>query len=181
MKSFLLARLLPVLLALGLLSGCATGPAGKPTPPPDLQVQVNVPPSWRPMLDDDAAETLASLLRAEFRRSGYTGNIVYLRAHETPQDAVPLLTVNLAEWRLSRTGNAECLFNARLRNATGEDTDLGMVTSTDFTSLRGRVGMGRALELADSLERAALDAMRDLYRLVADTGQVPNLARRAAK
>lgn len=133
------------------------------------------------MIDDDAAETLASILRSEFRRNGYKGNIVYVPHFDQVQETVPTLTVNLAEWRLSRTGNAECLFNARLRTADGQDADLGMVTSMDFTPLRGRPGIGRAYEVADSLERAAVDAMRDLFRRTADTGQVPNLIRRSAK
>lgn len=175
------ASLLRPVLALALLgsvAGCASTRPTTPAPPADLQVQVNVPPTWRPMIDDDAAETLASLLRTEFRRHGYKGHIVY-REHRDPiDDSLPLLTVNLAEWRLSRTGNAECLFNARLRNAAGEDTDLGMVASTEFTTLRGRVGFGRTLEIADALERAARDALRDLHRRVADSGQVPDLVRK---
>jgi hypothetical protein len=165
-------------LTLGLifLAGCQS--ANNPQPPPDLQVQVDVPAVWRPMIDDDIAEAIGSIVRNEFRRQGYTGNVQYLRRGEEPMGGVPVLALYLNQWRLSRTGTAECVLSAKLRTADGE-TDLGLVESTEFTWLgsSGRVSAVRQLEIADAFEKSASNAIRDLYRRLADTALVPGLSR----
>lgn len=173
-----LSRCLPALLCAGLLVGCASVRSGAKSPPADLQVQVVVPPGWHPMHADDAAEAFALLLIQEFRSHGYRGNVVHRGYAELVDGSAPLLTVSLAEWRIGRLGDPECLFNARLRNTTGKDFDLGMFVGSSFTSMRSRTGYGGPLALADALEQAARDAVRDLFRRVAETGQIPELGRK---
>lgn len=170
-------RLFPFLLAVLGLAGCTTPATVEPTPPPDLQVQVNLPPRWHPLVEDDVAETLISLVHSEFRRVGFNGRISKLHSYDTPAEGVPLLILNVAEWRLSRSGNAECLLNARFRTATGEDVSLGMVSHSEFTALRGRSGIGRSFELADALEDAARGAIRELQRRLTEAGHLPSSVR----
>ena len=165
---------------LSFLSGAvaADRPTAKKEPaPPALQVQVDVPPAWHPLVEDDVAEALAAILERNFRQSGFDRQIAFLRLADDPQPATPLLTLRLQEWRLGRTQNAECTFTAVLR-ANGKEYDLGLFTGTRLTwvSQSGRWGFGRAHEVADALESAAREAMRDLYRKVAATHAVPDLA-----
>jgi hypothetical protein len=170
--------LLPFLFAGLALAGCSTTSRVEPTEPPALQVQINLPPRWHPLVEDDVAETLISLVHSEFRRVGFNGRIGRVPSFESPADGVPLLILNVAEWRLSRSGNAECLLNARFRTAEGEDVPLGMVSHSEFTALRGRSGLGRPFELADALEDAARGAIRELQRRLTESGQFPAMARR---
>jgi hypothetical protein len=161
--------LLPFLFAGLALAGCSTTSRVEPTEPPAR---------WHPLVEDDVAETLISLVHSEFRRVGFNGRIGRVPSFESPADGVPLLILNVAEWRLSRSGNAECLLNARFRTAEGEDVPLGMVSHSEFTALRGRSGLGRPFELADALEDAARGAIRELQRRLTESGQFPAMARR---
>jgi hypothetical protein len=43
--------------------------------PADLQVLIDVPPTWRPFLEDDIADALSSRLMNTFQRRGYAGKI----------------------------------------------------------------------------------------------------------
>ena len=151
-------------LVIALLAACTSTQRAADTRPADLQVQVNVPPTWRPIIDDDIAETFSYLLRAEFERSGYAGNIVYVHPGETPVESAPLLVVNLSEWRVNRTGEAECLFSADLRTPNAGERDLGFTTRMDMMGLmnRGGFGLARAYDYAYALENAANMALRDL-------------------
>lgn len=171
----------PVRLALSLvvvagLAACSSAVSSSPARLVDLQVQVDVPPTWRPFVDDNLADALARLLSDNFRRHGYAGYIEHVEPPRAANPDLPLLTLRMMEWRITRTGNAECTFSATLRTSAGE-TDLGMVSSTEFTWIRerGRFGLARAHETADALEGAATAAMRELYARVARTGQVPGL------
>lgn len=138
----------------------------------DLQLQINVPPTWRPFLDDDIAEALASILTDTFKRRGYAGVIDFIEEHRrAPNPDLPLLTLNLIQWRIDRVGNAECTLTADLAVPGQPKRELGVVTQTQLTWIqeRGRYGF-RRFEIADALEDAATDAMRDLFKRVADTG-----------
>lgn len=168
---------LAVALFIGWLSpALAADSAAKSAQVADLQVQIDVPPSWRPFLDDDIADALARVLRENFRRRGYRGEIDYLDDRRAPNPDLPLLVVRLHEWRITRTGQAECTFTSSLR-AGGHETDLGLVSNTALTWIRerNRFGLAAAHDAANAYEDAAGGAMRDLYRRVADTGRVPGL------
>lgn len=166
-------------LLIGLLA--APSPARAATPDAkgmkiaDLQLQINVPPTWRPFLDEDIAEALASILTDTFKRRGYAGVIDFIEENRrAPNPDLPLLTLNLMQWRIDRVGNAECTLTAELAVPGQPKRDLGIVTQTQFTWIqeRGHYGL-RRFEIADALEDAAADAMRDLFKRVANTGLLP--------
>lgn len=157
--------------------------AAKPAKPADLQVAISVPPTWRPFLDDDIAESLSGILQDTFKRRGYQGTIEFLDDQDPKPDAtIPLLRLELREWRISRTGNAECTLTGHLL-AGGKEHELGIVNQTDFVWLteHSRFGLARHMEVADALEKAANGAMRDLFKRIADTGAVANFPPPKAK
>lgn len=138
--------------------------------PADLQVTVHVPPSWRPFLDDDIAENFAYRLSTAFKRQGYKGNIVYVDRADPLAAGVPVIAINLVEWRIGRTGNAQCTFTATFTDTQGEH-DLGVTTNSAifWPQSSGRWNIHRAFEQADALEDAAEGALRDFYkRLIKD-------------
>ncbi len=143
----------------------------------DLQLQINVPPTWRPFLDDDIAGALAGIVTDTFKRRGYTGVIDFIEPdRRAPNPDLPLLALNLMQWRVDRLGNAECTLTAELAVPGKPQRDLGIVTQTQITWIqeRGRYGF-RRFEAANALEDAASEAMRDLFQRVADTNLVPGL------
>jgi hypothetical protein len=181
------SRVLPAALAVALLLPAspallAADRAKEAAKAPDLQVQVDVPASWQPFLMDDIAEALGRVLADSFKRRGYAGNIQQVGLPETAKPDLPLLTVRLHEWRISRTGNAECTLTATLR-AGGKEHDLGIVSYTDLSWIqsRGRFGVARDYAVAEAYEDAAGGAMRELFKRVAATGAVPNLAEKSRK
>jgi len=177
-SSFLLRGLaVAAVLSLGLFAAASARAAAseaKGAKVADLQLQINVPPTWRPFLDDDIAQALANILTDTFKRRGYAGVIDYLEADcRAPNPDLPLLTLNLMQWRIDRVGNAECTLTAELAAPGRPKRDLGIVTQTQITWIqeRGRYGF-RHFEIADALEDTASEAMRDLFKRVADTGLV---------
>jgi len=154
--------------------GCANFPPGKdkPAKPVDLQVLVNVPPTWRPFLDDDVAEEFFYRLQDTFRLRGYTGELAQVTVLDPGAKDRPTLTINLSEWRLDRIGNAQCTFSASLTTPAGEK-NLGLKMGTTMLWAHGgRWGLSRSYDAANALESAAADALNDLYRAVADSGLV---------
>lgn len=170
-RSFLLLGLLCAAALGAALTSFAAEKASTPAKPADLQLQINVPPTWRPFLDDRIAESLAGILSDTFKRRGFTGVVDFMPdGDRTPNADLPLLTLNLLTWRIDRVGNAECTLAASLSAPGGEKRDLGIVTQTQITWIqeRGRYGF-RGFEIADALEDAATAAMRDLYKRVEET------------
>ncbi len=180
MKRFPLLFSHAVLVGAALFAFCSSGRGADPQPappPPDLPVYVDVPPSWRPFLDDDIAEAFASRVQRVFRQRGYAGRIALVPRRDEPKPAPPLLEIRLLEWRIGRTGNAECTFSATLQTATGQKS-LGLIAHTAifWPSRGGRWGLGRAQESANALDDAAERALRELYQRVAETALIPGLA-----
>jgi hypothetical protein len=142
--------------------------------PADLQVMVDVPPTWRPFLDDDIAEALFYRLRNVFKSRGYKGEVVQLTSADKEMKELPLLRLNLTEWRIDRVGNAQCTMTATLTTSAGEKS-LGLATGTAMfwpSSSGGRWSLNRQMETADALEDAADSAMREVYEAVAKSGLV---------
>jgi len=164
-----------LLAIVGLSSAPVASATDKPAPvKADLQLQITVPPTWRPFLDDRIAESLAGILSDTFKRRGYAGVVEFLPEGErAPNPDLPLLTLNLLTWRIDRVGNAECTVNAGLLVPGTPKHDLGIVTQTQITWIqeRGRYGF-RGFEVADALEDAATAAMRDLFQRVREVGLV---------
>lgn len=148
----------------------------KPAPKPaDLQVIVDVPPTWRPFLEDDIAEALFYRLREVFGRRGYKGDIAQLTTFDAGTKDAPILRLNLTEWRVDRTGNAQCTLTASLKTADREK-HLGLASGTALFWPQGnRWSISRQMETADALDDAAESAMRELYDAVARTGLVAGL------
>jgi len=148
-------------------------PAAKPA---DLQVMIDVPPTWRPFLEDDIAEALFYRLKDVFHRRGYKGEVVQITDLDREAKDVPVLRLNLTEWRLDRTGNAQCTLTAALTAATGAK-NLGFASGTALFWPHGsRWSLNRQVETADALEDAANSALRELYDAVARTGLIAGLA-----
>lgn len=153
-------------------AAAANKPAAKPA---DLQVFVSVPPTWRPFLDDDIAETLFYRLNDVFHRRGYAGEMAQLTAFDAGAKDVPTLQLYLTEWRVDHVGNAQCTLTATLKTAAGEK-NLGLASGTAMLWVHGnRWSFSRQVETADALEDAADSALRNLYDAVAKTGLVAGL------
>lgn len=148
--------------------------------PVEIQVTVDVPPSWQPFLDDDVAEAFASRLQDTFRRQGFTGRIAHVRLPDEPKAGLPTIALRLTEWRIDRSGHARCTFGASLRTPLGEKA-LGLFTDTAifWPGVGGRWGINRRFEAANALEDAAERALRDLHDRVAASDLIPGLKRRS--
>ncbi|HEX7632443.1 MAG TPA: hypothetical protein VF388_09935 [Lacunisphaera sp.] len=182
MKTFVAFLRLPAaLVAFAVMATLLPAAAKKekaPAKPVDLQVVVDVPPTWRPFLEDDIAEALFYRIQEVFKRAGYKGEMAQIdRAGDLKKD-VPTLDVFLTEWRIDRVGNAQCTLSAKLVTAAGEK-NLGLATGTAIFWANGpRWGFGHRLETADALEDAANNAAREVYDAVAKSGALPGIAPR---
>lgn len=178
MKTFLAFLRLPAALAAfaALVIFAPAADSGKSTPKPaDLQVIVDVPPTWRPFLEDDIAEALFFRMRNVFSQRGYKGEIRQLTAFDTPVSPVPVLRLNLTEWRIDRIGNAQCTLTATLQTSAGEKS-LGLASGTAMFWPQGnRWSLSRQLDTVDALEDAANNAAREVYDAVAKSGLVPGI------
>lgn len=166
-------------LLLGL-AACSTAPVptatitnGPVSGPDALQVEVNLPPSWRPMLEDRVTDAFVSELTDQFDQRGFHGRIGQLYPTDQPAAGTPLLTIDLFEWRMDFTGNINCTFGATVQN-NGVTRRLGTFSGM---SLRWMSGPGR-FGLADSYDQAARDALGQLYDAIARSQLVPGIVAR---
>jgi hypothetical protein len=159
-----------------LILSAPAAEAKKPAPKPaDLQVLVDVPPTWRPFLDDNVAEALFYRLKDVFRQRGYQGEVVQLTSFDNEAKDATTLRLNLTEWRLDRVGNAQCTLTATLKTAAGERS-LGLATGTALFWPHGnRWSLDRQFETANALKDAANSALRELYDAVAKSGLIAGL------
>lgn len=159
MKTFLLPSLLSLAVAATVLpaSAIAAEKTAEPTRPIRLQVQVDLPFSMNPIRDDDLTEAFAHRMIAALHEQGFRGRIEYVPRGENPRRGLPMLDVNIVEWRVSRMGNTDCVFHARLTSPRGEK-DLGIFSGTSILTWLRRDWWSRA----DSFEDAARDAMNNL-------------------
>lgn len=178
MKTSLSLLRFPVALAAfaALVAVVPAADTKKPAPKPaDLQVLVNVPPTWRPFLDDDIAETLFYRLKDVFRRRGYSGELAQVTTFDAGAKDVPTLQLNLTEWRVDRIGNAQCTLSASLKTAV-EEKNLGLATGTALLWVHGnRWSFTHQMETANALEDAADSALREVYDAVAKAGVIPGI------
>lgn len=135
---------------------------------PILQVFVSVPPTFQPMLDDDIARTLAYRLEDTFRRQGYQGITDYAARPSDIKADVPVLELTLVEWRVDLTNNVQCTFSAKITNQ-GKETTLGIFAGTGITWTHTR----DRWRLASAFEDSANDALKDLYRRIAEQKLLP--------
>ena len=178
MKTTLAFLRFPAVLA-ALAAFALIAPAAEtkkaPPKPADLQVLIDIPPTWRPFLDDDIAEALYFRVREVFRQRGYKGELAQLTRFDEAKPDVPTLQLNLTEWRIDRIGNAQCTMTAQLKTSAAEKS-LGLATGTAlFWSHGDRWTVARQMETADALEDAANNAAREVYEAVAKSGLVAGL------
>jgi hypothetical protein len=164
------------LLLCGLIPSPTVSAANQPSPaskPGTLQVQINIPPNWRPMIEDRVSEAFASYIIDVFRRQGYKGDIAEVRSFEEPSPRCCLLMINLTEWRMNHIGNIDCTFTANIQTEKAS-RHLGVFSGMSFRWMSGPGRFG----LADAFEDAAEDAIRQLYDAIARTELVPGLQKR---
>jgi hypothetical protein len=158
------------LLLLGTLTAFATPAVAKSkvTEEPAFQVFISVPPTFRPMLDDDIARSLAYRMEETFRRQGYKGTVGFAAHPSDIKDTLPVLELVLTEWRLDMTGNVQCTFSAKLTLGKTE-TNLGLFAGTGISWTHSR----DRWRVATAYEDSANDAMKDLYRKIATDKLLP--------
>jgi len=135
-----------------------------------LQIQVNVPPTWRPLWEDRVTDAFVSYLTDVFRRQGYKGEFDQVSAFDEPSAGCCLLTIHLIEWEMNHVGNIDCTFTADLQSKDST-RNLGVFSGMAFRWVGGPGRFG----LADAFGDAAEEASRQLYDRVARTELVPGL------
>lgn len=145
---------------------------GQAVPPavaaPTLEVDVVVPPSWRPMFEDRVTDAFASNVADVFHTRGYRGEIKQVSSLDQPTSIAPRLTINLVEWRMNFSGNIDCTFSATLQ----VDRTVRHLGAFNGMSFRWMSGPGR-FGAADAYNDAATDALRQLYDAVVKTELLP--------
>lgn len=171
-----LPLILPALVLASVISlstACVASAADRASNPQEvLQIEVRIPPTWEPMLEDRISERFVDQIREVFQREGFRGQIREVHTGEA-NPGQPLLTIFLTQWEVNHIGTITCSFSAGLQSANGMRS-LGAYSGT---ALRWMSGPGR-FGLADSLDNAATEAIRQLFNDVAETELVPRLRRR---
>jgi hypothetical protein len=148
------------------LGGCAsTRQNTAEIRPVRLQLAVDVPPNMSILYDEEIAEAFGYRVSAVLHEEGMRGRIRYLDRWETPQPDVPLLTAQLREWRVDRTGTVDCTFTASIQLG-GETKALGLFTGTSFMTWPRHDWYARA----EGFEDAARDAVGTLATRLEQSG-----------
>jgi len=154
------------LFALAAVTGFAA-PAARDTV--TLKVHVNVPPTWSLLVDDRISEMFVDAVRELLARRGFTSPVEEVRFVEDPAKTPYLLTINLMEWRMQRTGAIDCTLAASLQTPRGTK-QLGVYHHTSFHWLgSGRFGLAR------EFDEAASGALNDLCNDLARSELLPGL------
>ena len=157
-------------LLLLLLPGCATLNTKKAEVPGTLSVDVNLPPQWNLLWEDRITMAFVDIARDTFHREGFDRPVEEVTYFEDVDRAPYLLTVNVHEWRINRTGQVECTFTADLRTPAGTK-NMGVFTNLEMWGFHGPGRFG----LVHSFEKAAEGALRDLWTAVARSEMLPNV------
>jgi hypothetical protein len=141
---------------------------------PTLLVEVDVPPTWRPFLDEDIAEAFAERLQEVFSQRGFQGRVKQIdnADKKQPRENLNILTLFLTEWRVDRAGFVQCTFTASIRTPAGEK-NLGIFTATSIQWVAGR----NRWALADAFDEAARNALNDLYDQLQRSNLLPGATR----
>ena len=171
-------RMTAMLVALTMAGSCSLTASDQPPllKTIDLQVSIDVPPTWRPFLDEDITDALCLRLIATFRKRGYAGRIEHRLFDRAPAKDVPQLEIRLVEWRIGRSGTADCTLSASVRTSAGERA-LGVITSSAsfLPHASGHWGLNRPYETAGALEDSAEHALRELYTRLLKADVIPGL------
>jgi hypothetical protein len=129
-----------------------------------LQLAVDVPPSMSIIHEDEVAEAFAYRVITSLHENGLRGRVHYLDGDD-PNPDVPLLRLNLQEWRVNRVGMVDCAFIASLTNG-GQTRDLGAFTGTSLMTWWRHDWWSRA----EGYDESAHQAITDLARKLAEFG-----------
>jgi hypothetical protein len=154
---------LAALVVLPVLPTTTAASSGSPA----LEVHVNVPPTWRPFLDEDISRAFVSRVADTFRRGGFDGQVTELTRFDDRKPGAPGLDISLNEWRVNRTGNVECTFHASFIDADGQAHSLGMFNATEFNW-----GSNNRWQLTRAFEDAAESAATRLWRKLVEEGHL---------
>jgi hypothetical protein len=138
--------------------------------PVRLQVVVIVPASMNMIRDDDAAEAFGQTVRTSLHENGFKGRIHLVDDGQQPAADIPVLEINLTEWRVDSLGNVTCTFGATLRTPQGSK-GLGLFTGGSLMTWLRRDWIARA----DSFQDAAHDAVSNLADKIQQTGLLPKV------
>lgn len=175
MKMSYFPTLLTVALATAFVSVPSSALASTKTKAlPTLQISVDVPPTWRPFLEDDIADAFFYRIRDAFHREGFKGEITEISRGDEVQAAVPYLDVSLMEWRIDRVGNVDCTFSASLKK-DGQAHSLGLFNGT---SIVWTMGVHDRWDIQQGLDDSAQSAARDLYRKLVAKNLIPAPAKK---
>lgn len=160
---------------LALLAGSWLWAADEAPHGPSLKVEVVTPPSWNLLMDDRVSEWFVDGVRAELARQGFEGQVDEIRYPDDPGKAPFLLTINLAEWRMSRAGFVDCTLTATLHTPDGERR-LGVYHHSlpRWMGGFGRWGLQRTFE--ETADEVVARLCRDLVR----SEMLPGLRRLSA-
>ena len=142
--------------------------------PSSLQLVVAVPPTARPLLADDAADALSGAIQENLTRRGYTGMINY----PGNEQAAPVLTVKLVEWRRDPLGSMKCTFTASVRTEAGTK-ELGLFSGSSLVAWNGgNSTVGANIENhSEAMQEAANDAIGSMTKSLAKSGLLPGFAK----
>jgi hypothetical protein len=127
--------------------------------PRDLQLTVAEGLAVRPLHYQAAEQSLANRFQAEFQAKGFNGNVDFLSATDAPIPTLPLLQINITDWRAKPGELTDCEFSATL------------VTSSGITWLGNFEGVSETLfgtpttkARSDALRAAATNAVDKVYQ-----------------
>lgn len=136
--------------------------------PRALTVQVNIPAAWNPIVTDRIADDFVDAMRTLLEARGYTGAVESLGYVEDAERVPYLLTINLIEWRMRRTGLIDCTLTASLQTPRGK-RELGLYQHSSLHL----AGTGRFL-LDRDFDEAASGALDRLCRDILRTELLPD-------
>jgi hypothetical protein len=166
-SSTFLAFCLAGLVAFATAAQAIEKSADKTPRPIRLQLQVDLPFSLNTFRNDDIAEAFAHRVVTALHEQGFQGRIKYVENGETLADSLPVLAINIFEWRVNRGGGTDCTFSASLKSPRGEKS-LGMFSGMSMMTWLRRDWFARA----DSFEEAASDALSNLKARLDATGLI---------
>jgi hypothetical protein len=141
--------------------------------PPRLQVKVNVPPTMSVLRDEEIEEAFAYRVSSMLKEQGIRGRIRYVDEWETPAPNVPVLAIDLMEWRVDRGGLVDCTFTATINTPNGSKR-LGVFSGTSIMTWSRRDWFSRS----EGFEDAARDAISTLGKRLLESGLFEQPARR---
>jgi hypothetical protein len=127
--------------------------------PRDLQLSVTAGLTVRPLHYQAAEQSLANRFQAEFKAKGFTGNVDLLSTTDAPIPTLPLLKIDITDWRAKPGELTACAFSATLITPVST-TWLGNFEGVSETLFGTLTPQARS----DALRAAATNAVDQVYK-----------------